>query len=93
MELANQIISNDQTGRSDTVQGLREFNSQPLATQAKKGEQLVSMVPAIKKAFDVRDDDIVKISTENDTLKIKIGSHDKRWFEKSKAKVLGEIDD
>ena len=35
MELAMQIISNNQTVRIETVQDLKEFNSQPLATQAK----------------------------------------------------------
>ena len=30
MELAMQIISNDQTVRSNTVQGLKEFNSHSL---------------------------------------------------------------
>ena len=44
-----QIISNDQTVRSDTVHDFEEFNSESLSTQAKKGEQLVSMMPAIKK--------------------------------------------
>ena len=43
-----QIISNDKTVRSDTVQDLKEFNSQSLSTRVKKGEQLVSMMPAIK---------------------------------------------
>ena len=33
MEVAMQIISNDQTVRSDTVQDLKDFNSQPPATQ------------------------------------------------------------
>ena len=42
-----QIISNDKTVRIDTVQDLKELNSQSLATQAKKGEQLVSLMPAI----------------------------------------------
>ena len=51
MELAMQIISNDKTVRSDTVQDLKEYNAQPLSTRGKKGEQLVSMMPAIKKAF------------------------------------------
>ena len=45
-----QIISHDKTVRSDTEQDLKEFNCQSLATQAKKGEQLVSMMPAIKKS-------------------------------------------
>ena len=51
MDLAIQIIANDKTVRSDTVQGLKEFNNQSVATQARKGEQLVNMMPAIKKAF------------------------------------------
>ena len=68
MELAIQFIFNDKTVRSDTVQDLKEFNSQSLALQAKKGEQLVSMMPAIK-AFHLMGDDIVKLSTENDALK------------------------
>ena len=36
MELARQIISNNQTVRSKTVQDLKEFNSETLSTQAKK---------------------------------------------------------
>ena len=46
-----QIISNDQTVMSDTVQDLKDFYSQSLAIQAKKGEQLASMMLAIKKDF------------------------------------------
>ena len=93
MELAMQIISNDKTVRSDTVQDLKEFNYQSLATQAKKGEQLVSMMPAIKKAFILLGDDIVDLSTENDALKSKIGDYDEKWLEKSKNKMLKQIDD
>ena len=51
MELAMQIISNDKTVWSNTVNDLKEFNNQSLATQAKKREQLVSMMLAIKKFF------------------------------------------
>ena len=47
MELALQLVSNDKTIRSDTVQDLKEFNQQSFTTQAGKGEQLVSMMPAI----------------------------------------------
>ena len=43
-----QIISNDKTVRSDTIQDLIEFNQQSLTHQAKNGEQLVSMMPATK---------------------------------------------
>ena len=78
MELAMQLSSNDKTVRNDTIQDLKEFNQQSLKTQAKKGEQLVGMMPAIKKAFNLLGDDIVELSTENDALKNKIGSYDER---------------
>ena len=44
-----QLVSNDKTVGSNTMNDLKEFNNQSLARQAKKGEQLVSMMPAIKK--------------------------------------------
>ena len=93
MELAMQNIYNDETVRNDTVQHLKEFNCQSLATQAKKGEQLVSMMPAIKKAFSLLGDDIVELSTKNDALKNKIGSYDEKWLEECKARLLHQIDD
>ena len=74
MDSAIQIITNDKTVRSDTMLDLKEFNNQSLATQAKKGEQLVSMMPAIDKAFNLMGDDIVDFSIENDALKNKKGS-------------------
>ena len=67
-----QIISNDKTVRSDTVQDSKEFNLHSLATRAKQGEQLVPTMPAIKKAFDLMGDDIIELSTENDALKKKL---------------------
>ena len=88
-----QLSSNDKTVRNDTIQDLKEFNQQSLTTQAKKGEQLVSMMPAIKKAFNLLGDDIVELSTENDALKNKIGSCDEKWLEESKNKMLKQIDD
>ena len=93
MELAMQIISNDNTVRNDTIQDLKEFNQQSLSTQAKKGEQLTAMMPAIKKAFNVLGDDIIELSTENDVLKNQIGEYDQKWLEESKAKLLKDIDD
>ena len=72
---------------------MKEFNSQSLSTQAKKGEQLVSMMPAIKKFFDLMGDDIVDLSTENDAFRNKIGRYNKKWLEESKAKLLRQIDD
>ena len=88
-----QLISTDQTIRNDTMQDLRDFNEQSLSTRAKKGEQLVSMMPAIKKAFNLMGDDIIELSTENDALKNQIGEYDEKWLEESKRKLLKDIDD
>ena len=79
--------------RSDTAQNLKEFNSQYLTTQAKEGEQLVSMLPAIKKSFNVMGKDIVEIHTEKETLENQTGDYDEKWLEESKAKQLKQIDD
>ena len=88
-----QLFSSDQTVRNDTIQDLKDFNQQSLSTQAKKGEQLVSMMPAIKKAFNLLGDGIVDLSTENDTLKEKIGDYDEKWLQESKSKLLKDIND
>ena len=88
-----QTISNDKTVRTDTVKNFKESNSQSLATTARKGEKLVSITPAIKKAFNLMGDDIVELHTENEALKNQIGDYDEKWLEKSKAKLLKQIDD
>ena len=51
MELARQVISRNKSANCNTVQDLKLFYSQFLATQAKKGEQLVAMMPATKKVL------------------------------------------
>ena len=88
-----QIISNDKTVKNNTIQGLKEFNQQSLTTQAKKGKQLVSMMPAIKKAFNLMGDNTVELSVENESLKNQIGEYDEKWLQESKVKLLKEIDD
>ena len=93
MELATQFISNDKTVRNDTTQDLKEFNSQSFSTRAKKGEQLVSTMPALKKAFNLMADDIIELSTENATLKNQLGDYDENCIEETKAKLLKQIDD
>ena len=89
MELAMPIISKEKTVRNDTIQDLKDFNQQSLTTQAKKFEQLVSVMPAIKRAFNL----IVEISVENKSLKSQIGDYDEKWLQESKAKLLKYIDD
>ena len=93
MELAMQITSNDKTVRMDTIQDLKEFNQQTSTTQAKKGEQLGSMMPAIKKAFNLMGDNIVELSVENESLNNQIGHYDEKWLQESKVKLLKENDD
>ena len=50
------------------------------------------MMPAIKKASDLMGDDVVDLSTENESLK-KISSYAEKWLGESKAKLLQQIDD
>ena len=88
-----QIGSTNQKVRNNTIQDLKDFNQQSLSTRAKKGEQIVSMMPAIKEAFTLMGNDIVDLSTENDALKEKIGDYDEKWLQESKEKLLKDIDD
>ena len=88
-----QLRFSDQSVRNDTIQHLKDFNQQSLSTQAKKGEQLVSLMPAIKKTFNVLGDDIIELSIENVALKNQIGDYHEKWLEESKAKLLKDIND
>ena len=87
------IISFDKTVKNDTIQDLKDFNQQSLTTQAKKGEHLVSMMPAIENALNLMGDDIVELSVENESLKKQIGDYDEKWLQESKTKLLKDIDD
>ena len=70
-----QFICNDKTVRSNTVEDLKYYNSQFLATQArKKREQLLSLMPAFGKVFDLIGDDTVEKYTKNESLKNKLGT-------------------
>ena len=52
-----------------------------LTPQAKKGEQLISMLPACKKAFDLMGDDVVALPTKNEVLENQTGEYDQKWLE------------
>ena len=88
-----QIGSTNQKVRNKTIQDLKDLSQISLSTRAKKGEQLVSMMPAIKEAFTLMGNDIVDLSTENDPLKEKIGDYDEKWLQESKEKLLKDMDD
>ena len=66
-----QIIS-FKTVRSDNVQDLKDLKSQSLATRAKEGEKLDSLMRAIKNFFNLIGDNILELSTENKILKKKV---------------------
>ena len=51
------------------------------------------MMPATKKTFHLRRDDIVDLSEKNEPLKNGIGPQDEKWLEYSKAKLLKQIGD
>ena len=53
-----QSMTDDKTVRRNTVQDVKEVNSQSLATQDKRGEHLVSVTPAIEKASELLADDM-----------------------------------
>ena len=93
MELAMQIISINQKLRSYIEQDLKEFNSQSLSNQVKKREQLVFMMPAIKKTSDLLADDRVELSTKIDASKDKVGVYHEKWLQKTKTRLLKQIDD
>ena len=43
-------------------------------------------MPTIEKPFDLMDDDIVELYTQDKSLKNKTGLYDDKWWEKSKSK-------
>ena len=86
-----QIFSNLETVGSKTVQDLKYIDSQSSTIEAKKGEQLVSLMPALEKTLDLVGDDIVELSAENDSLKNEIGFHDDKWLEETEAKLLKQF--
>ena len=51
MELAMQLISTDETVRSNTLQDLKDFNQQSLSTQVKKRRTINSYDASNQKSF------------------------------------------
>ena len=82
-----QIIYLDNTVRSNTLQDLKVFISHSLATEAEKKRTISFYEAAIKKTIDIMSDEIVKVSTKNESLKNKIGFYDEKWLEESKASL------
>ena len=51
------------------------------------------MMPALKKSFDLMGDDVVELTTEDESLKSKNGFYDRKCLDESKAKLLKQKDD
>ena len=47
----------------------------------------------MQKAFHLFRDDILELSSENESLKSKKGSFDEKWSEESKGELLKQIED
>ena len=50
-------------------------------------------MPANKKAFDIKGDDIGELSTQSETTKNQFCDYDENWLEESEVKLLRQIDD
>ena len=92
MELAMQITSSDKTVRRYHTR-FKRIQLSIFNDSMQNGRTAVSMMPAIKKAFNLLGNDIVELSVENDSLKNQIGEYNEQWLEESKAKLLKDIDD
>ena len=86
-------ISNDKFVRIYTVQDSEDFNSQPIATENKEREQLVAVMPAIEKTFDILGNDILEFFTGKKSLKNQIDSYNDKLLEESEAMLLEQFDD
>ena len=89
MELAIQLASNDKTVREETIQDLKNFESQSSMTQAKTGERLLAFLPAIEKRFITLGDEVMELKTEIFILKnIRRDNHQKyeKGLEKARLK-------
>ena len=72
MDLAIVIAKDDRAVREESKTCLKEFKEQSLQSQAKKGEQLTVMMPAIKKLFVMMRDDSYELEVENTVLRDKM---------------------
>jgi predicted metalloprotease with PDZ domain len=88
MEQSFELVKTNNEVKKEIIENIKDFKKQSLATQAKKGEELVAMMPAVKKAFNIMADDIYELSTENEILKDKIGDYDENWLKESKVKLM-----
>ena len=76
-----ELISNNKTGRSDTIQNLKDFNKQSISNPTGEKEQILAM-----------GDDKVESSNKNGTLKSKEGSHNETMLEKPETTLNQKID-
>ena len=82
-----EFLKSDPNVRQQIRSDLIKFNKQNLVTQAKKGEELVAIVPVIKQAIQIMGDDIYELGVENDILRNKMGDVDEKWLSQTKTNI------
>ena len=87
-----QIIYNDKKSVKQNCAKPIRLQVTSLSIASQKREPVLSMMSAIREVFDLVVDDIVEFSTENESLTIKISSHDKKWLEESHINFLKQFD-
>ena len=60
MELAKQSVPSNKTVREETIQDIKDLKSKSNLTQAKRGKELVAMMPAVENFSNLLGDDITK---------------------------------
>ena len=71
---------------------MKKFNSQPSAKQSIKRRKIGLYDACYSKYFWSIGDDIVELSTENESLKNQLGDYDEKWLQESEAKLLKQMD-
>ena len=87
-----QFIPSDKTVTNKIIQNWKKFNSQSSSTRGKRKQQLVTMMPSIKNAFDTMGDLIVELTAEIESLKKKVSFYDENCSQESKSKLLQKND-
>lgn len=83
--------------QANTIQEIRDelidYRNQNMATQVKKGEDLIMNQVVYNKAFKMMGDEIFDLGMENETLREQIGDVDEKWLAEKKEINKVKYDD
>ena len=86
MDLAIQLASNCKKLGGETIQESEDYKSQPLQAQVIRGEELVALLPAIRKRYNSLEDEIMELTIGNIIMENRISEISEKRLEKSKEK-------